>query len=559
MNFWIACAVAMILALSASSFRAPFFGDDYGIIALLNGVPATDGSWFDIYRFSSGDPEVIARRITEGWLPWWTHESLRIGFLRPLASVLLAAQHSVFAENPLGYHVISFVLFAMLTVVVGRFFAATVPSGAAALAVVIFALAEMHAEPATWLSNQHATLACLFGVVAVHLHVHGTNRRDRLVAASAVLLSLLSGETAWQVVPYVFVFEAMRASTWREKLRALRPWLVLLVVYVCCHAALGYGAAHTGVYSHPLGNLAEYLRDVSRKGPLLLFLLVSGPVPGMISLAAAGVAAVLFCVWLWLSHSSITPDERRVVRWMLISSVLSVLPALGAPPSGRLLLAPSIGFAVTLGILLRNSVLLAGSFRTSMKDRRARLLVGLAVVSGSVHLVLAPIGFARNVLYMASRAEQMRTEIRPPACGSNDNVAILRASSASLASYGPWQAGVRLMNGEKVTEPWLVLWGAAEPIKILRAAPQSIELEFKHGQVVPSTLAGEAIYRAPRDHLPEGRVVRQQNVTITALRVEEGRARKVRVDFEERTCLVAFVGGRLVTVPWPEGESMIPL
>jgi hypothetical protein len=557
MNFWIACAVAMILALSASSFRTPFFGDDYGIIALLNGVPATDGAWFDIYRFSSGEPEVIARRITEGWLPWWTHESLRIGFLRPLASVLLAAQHAVFAENPLGYHVVSFFLFAMLTVVAGRFFAAAVPTGAAALAVVIFALAEMHAEPVTWLSNQHATLACLFGVAALHWHVRGTNPRHRLVAASALLLSLLSGETALQVVPYVFVFEAMRSSTWQEKVRSMRPWLVLLLVYLSCHAMLGYGAAHTAVYSHPLEDPAEYLRDISEKGPLLLLQMVSGPLSG-ISLAAAMAAAILFSVWLWLSSSSMSPDERRVVRWMLISSVLSVVPALGAPPSGRLLLAPSIGFAVTLGILLRKSALLAGTFRASMKERRARVLVGLAVVFGGVHLILAPIGFARNLLYMASGAEHMRTEILPHACRSYDNVAILRASSASLASYGPWQAGVRLMNGEKVKEPWLVLWGAAEPIKIRRAAPQSIELEFTQKQD-PSTLAGEIIYRAPRDHLPEGRVVRQQNVTITALRVEDGRARKVRVDFEESSCLVAFVGGRLVTVPWPEGESMIPL
>ena len=54
-----------------------------------------------------------------GTFPWWTDEDWKARFLRPLSSLYLWGQHTVFGEWSLGYHMVGLALQLGAMVVIG--------------------------------------------------------------------------------------------------------------------------------------------------------------------------------------------------------------------------------------------------------------------------------------------------------------------------------------------------------------------------------------------------------------------------------------------------------
>lgn len=80
-------------------------------------------------------------------LPWWTTPVLRLAFLRPLASLTLAAA-------------------------AGAVFRRAIPEArVAALAALLFAVDHTHAMPVVWLSNRHAVMSAVFALAAFATHL----------------------------------------------------------------------------------------------------------------------------------------------------------------------------------------------------------------------------------------------------------------------------------------------------------------------------------------------------------------------------------------------------
>src|SRR5690349_15220606 len=99
---WVAFSAAVGVILPLPSLAGPFQGDDYLILALLNGLRVSEGRPLELYRFASGVLGDLKRLVSEGWFPWWTDPFLKIAFFRPVSSLLIVAEHWAFGDNPFG-------------------------------------------------------------------------------------------------------------------------------------------------------------------------------------------------------------------------------------------------------------------------------------------------------------------------------------------------------------------------------------------------------------------------------------------------------------------------
>jgi hypothetical protein len=119
---------------------------------------------------------------------------------RPLFELLLTLCWKAFGLNPTGYHLMSLLLFAVVSVLLGSLAeSVTGDRRAGVLSAVLFVVLSCHAESVLWISSSNELLAGLFFASGVVAYVFFRQRRSRAFLAAAVaayLLALTSKETA---------------------------------------------------------------------------------------------------------------------------------------------------------------------------------------------------------------------------------------------------------------------------------------------------------------------------------------------------------------------------
>src|SRR5258708_2726161 len=86
---WIIIVASLLLAVPSVS--SGFSSDDDIILPALDGNRIDAPHWYDLYYFAGRAlPDVVAHGI----LPWWSAPQLRLHFVRPLPSMLLAFAHA---------------------------------------------------------------------------------------------------------------------------------------------------------------------------------------------------------------------------------------------------------------------------------------------------------------------------------------------------------------------------------------------------------------------------------------------------------------------------------
>jgi hypothetical protein len=119
---------------------------------------------------------------------------------RPLYELLLMLCWKAFGLNPTGYHLMSLLLFAVVSVLLGSLAeSVTGDRRARVLSAVLFVVLSCHAESVLWISSFNELLAGVFFVSGVVAYVFFRQRRSRAFLAAAVaayLLALTSKETA---------------------------------------------------------------------------------------------------------------------------------------------------------------------------------------------------------------------------------------------------------------------------------------------------------------------------------------------------------------------------
>jgi len=536
---WVARLAALVLA--APAFVATFYCDDQLFVARLEGLlPAPRPGPLSLYTLATGGAE------NEGPF-WWTSPNLRMSLLRPLASALFAADHAVWGRSALPYHLHSFAWFVAAVLVVSRLQRRLLPEREAALATLIFAVAPVHAMAVNWPAARHVLIAGTFAFGAVLFHLRAREQERPPWAALALLsVGLATSEIALGAFGYVFAYEVTRDGAWREKARALAPYVLLGAAYLVAYRLLGCGVKASGDYVDPLRNpLAFLLRVPAHLGPLVVSALVGIPSEATVAFPALLppllVLATLFAVAFYFLARHASPT----VRWLLLGAFLATLPGLSGIVGDRVLFVPSLGIAAVMGSALANAW------------RRARVLaVGFALFQLGV-------GPLFRLAQGASFAHSSRAAMELVARSD-----IPRAPGTRVFGIG---IADPLMG--MYLQPALILAGwPALPVQMLsvslhdhvlrRTGERTMEIEVVGGSMLENGF--ETVVRPASEPLRRGDVVRLEGLTVEVLDDVQRKPNRFAVTFERSIddpaiALVAFTHGALRRLPPLAVGASLPL
>jgi tetratricopeptide (TPR) repeat protein len=148
----------------------------------------------------------------------------------PLLHSAFWAEHRLWGDAPLGYHVLNVALHAISAgLLLGLLRRLAVPG--AALAAMVFALHPVAVESVAWISEQKNTLSTVFYLLAALSYLRFAERRSagRYTLASLFFgLALLSKTVTATLPAALLVLAWWRSGTlsWRRDVRPLLPWLV---------------------------------------------------------------------------------------------------------------------------------------------------------------------------------------------------------------------------------------------------------------------------------------------------------------------------------------------
>ncbi len=359
-------------------------------------IPEFARSPFGYYSFFLPDA-AWQRSVRELWfLPWYAAPGLRASFLRPISSYSLHLDHLIAPGSAAFAHAQSIGWYLALVAATGVLYRRLLtPTWIAALATLVFAVAQGHGMDVGWVANRNALCAMTFATIALSLHVTWRARGSRSAAVAApvaLLLGLLSGEMALCVTAYFFSYAVfVDGGPWRDRLLSLVPGAVVCLAWQAAYRVLGYGAGGSGVYIDPVTEPTRYIVAVAERLPALLMGALT-PVAADVTLllppehawmlAVFGLALVGGIFWVlrpWLRTSA-------TARFFVVGAVISALPLCATFASDRLLLPVTIG---TCGFLAE----IFGQWASRrppvwLSRPSARVVVVAMIVT---HLLIAPL------------------------------------------------------------------------------------------------------------------------------------------------------------------------
>jgi hypothetical protein len=396
------------VALTLPSLRAGLFLDDYHAKLLMSDSDSPVRLLehpLDMFAFFTGGAERILELRDLGFVPWWTHEGIRGGFCRPLASATHWLDYVLWPDSPALMHAQSLLWYGALVAAVAilyrRFINAMWVAGLAAL---MFAIDDAHGMPAGFICNRNALMATFFGVMAIMAHHRWRSSDWRAGAVLSMLFlsaSLLSAEAGISTCGYLAAYALlMERAKWSRRFASLIPYAVVVVVWRISWSHLGYGLANVGGYIDPLSEPVRYMAAVSDRAPfLLLGQLAVPPAATWLFLEPTGLRLLwrMACMFIVVAAILIIPllHRNRTARFWLVAMLLSVLPICAAWPDDRLLTFVGIG---AMALAAQFFALLFGKAKPRLILWRIPALL-LAVIFVLSHLVIAPVALVVRSAY----------------------------------------------------------------------------------------------------------------------------------------------------------------
>jgi hypothetical protein len=130
--------------------------------------------------------------------PWWASDQIKTNFFRPLSSLTLALDYSLWPDTPLLLHIHSLLWFCTLIVVAyGLYRSISGSTVAAGMSILLLVVDDVFAGPAGWISNRHAVVAMVLSVLCLWLYHQGVSRQRWPYiggACGVYVLALLASE-----------------------------------------------------------------------------------------------------------------------------------------------------------------------------------------------------------------------------------------------------------------------------------------------------------------------------------------------------------------------------
>jgi hypothetical protein len=409
---FLACCVSLALILSLQLVPHSHFvsGDDYIHLGTLDGSVHDFGSGpFRLYEFMDGSAERLRRQMEKGPMPWFTEPGIKIQFLRPISSGLVALDHSIFGHRSWGYRIQGILWYVVLVVAHALWTRGIVPDSAgrqwtaagrwhptAMLATLMFVVCDNQWFNVFWTAGRWVLVSSALALLGCVFYDRWRSgwRPGLPLAIVAIVGGLLSGEVALAVLAFPLAAEIIHPPGDRTgRFRGLIVLLSLGVSYLLFYVLLGYGSKGTDVYLSPMGDPLAYLAQLPTRmlemSGEVFFLIRGGGGDREVS-GAAGLA-LLSVLLIPAFHRGNTALRFRVGA-LLAAVGASMMPLAAGDPNIRNLQVPFIGASVLLAIGLR-------SWWTMLRDGRLWLraaAVPLILGTAFIHFGMAPYRWLRR-------------------------------------------------------------------------------------------------------------------------------------------------------------------
>lgn len=447
----IGVAVVLALVLAAPSLMTGYQLDDWLHHLKLSGEAAVMGaetSSSAMFRLADGEPPHTRQLVESGFLPWWTLDTVRVSFWRPITVLTHVLDHTLWPDSYFMMHLHSLVWFGAAVALAGLMYRKLLaPAWAAGLAALLFAIDDGHAMPAGWLASRTATIALFWGLLALWAHMRWREQgRNEWLTLSvfSLVLSLLAKEEGVSTCAYLFAY-AVFLDPGRLVSRALSllPYAVTVLVWRLLYQGFGHGVAGSASCSDPVSSPAQFALHALHRAPVLFLgqwalppsdLHLALPGGGQWLLWAAGLLLLLVLAVVFVPMARY--DAR--IRFWAVGMGLSLLPACAVLPSDRLLMWPGIGACGLLAQYLH-----ARAERREMWSRAsaARAIAPLLTfVLVTVHLVLAPLLLPMRMLAFATLGDIIEESVVTaplPDDAENRTVIFVNAPNVYFTSYFP--------------------------------------------------------------------------------------------------------------------------
>ncbi|MFT3930919.1 MAG: hypothetical protein QM709_11570 [Spongiibacteraceae bacterium] len=405
-----AAIVGMLLAVPA--INTGFVADDFFHWEVLsqridNSHP---GSIRGMFSFADGNPARTREFMKEGVFPWWSSETVRLSFWRPLSEITHWLDYVLWPKSIPLMHVQSIFWYGAVLVALGFWLRSIDANKSRAnLATWLYAISAAHGTVVGWIANRNALVAAFFALLSLIAFHRArqctTSSRAAMIyvlSYAMFVLSLFGGEAAVATGAYLFAYILLldKRSSFASRFALLIPFALIVLVWKYFYSALGYGSHEAGLYIDPAVEPIRFLYNAALRVPALLLAQIFGApsiiytfLPKFSLQIIYSLIAFSLIVVFALAARSLGLWRDITVRFYALGMLLATLPVCAAGPDDRLLTFAGFG-----GCGLLASFLLA--FVAQFKTQRGIRGVGLKGLAGYlvlIHFVIAPVALAWNV------------------------------------------------------------------------------------------------------------------------------------------------------------------
>lgn len=353
------------LLLYGWSLTGPYVFDDLNLVIKSEHFANGARDELGLFRFAPTAEDWRAMR-SRGTYPWWSPESKRMDFFRPLAEWSFYLDVRLFERNPFWPRIESLVLFLLALIAVrGLYVSLSGDAVQAGVATFFLGISQCLTQPATFLSNRSDLFVILGLALAAMAYVRMRKRGNGLwwlVGIVGFLMALAAKESGVAFAGVLVLFEAWtRWKPTREGHAQAKKQSLIFVLVIVLLAAIylvyyvitrggNIGTASGGDASGQVLKIVQtsllYLAVWMAGAPIVLLGTAPPFVPWIVA-AVGGVFTSVFAVLFWKRLG-----QSASSRFFLLWALVMMSPALLAFPEGRALSVAAVGWTWLLATML---------------------------------------------------------------------------------------------------------------------------------------------------------------------------------------------------------------
>lgn len=364
----------------------------------------------EAFHFYSSEAGTVSAYQDYGNLPWWAAEDPKMTPWRPLSAFTHWLDYQ-FAPASFQFQALHSLLFFMLyAYCVFRLFWKLSPyTSVAVLATLLQVVDYSHFMNFGWIAARNVFIAGAAGCLMLEAFIEWRQRQQSGALGWSLFffaVTLLAAESGIALTGYLFAYVLfMEKTTLVNKVKALLPFALLVVLWRLVYNLQGFGASGISLYVDPVHSPLEFLTALVTTLPALLagaITTLDGALPSLSPELRGGVVLVCAAIALlgaWLIMPLLR--SQALVRFMLLGSLLAAVPASALVSGGsRSGLFVSIGFFWILALWLHDRLMMSSIWSKLFAYGVLLLhLVLPAVVSFAVSSTLLPVVYQSDQQY----------------------------------------------------------------------------------------------------------------------------------------------------------------